>query len=89
MKYKINEKIKIRREEETSLIFDPDEDNFIELSPTALEILDLCKEGKDSQEIVKILNDKYDAGPEEIEKDVNYVLALLEKIKVLTIDENN
>lgn len=88
MKYKTNEKIKLRKEKETSLIFDPEEDNFIELNESALEILELCKEGKNQEEITHTLSEKYNVLEKNMAKDVKYVIDLLVKIKVLKVDEN-
>ncbi|MCM8832336.1 MAG: PqqD family protein [Candidatus Omnitrophica bacterium] len=80
----IKEFIKIREERFGAVIFDTLSEKVFVTNETGKDILNLLKEGKSKEEIIDILEKKYESQNNEIKIDVNEFIEQLEKNNIIS-----
>ncbi len=80
----IKEFVKIREERFGAVIFDTLSEKVFVTNETGKDILNLLKEGKSKEEIIDILEKKYESQNNEIKIDVNEFIEQLEKNNIIS-----
>ena len=74
---------------ETGFIFDPTTGDSFSLNPTATEILNLLKEGKNEKEIKKEITENYDVDETTFERSFLDFIAMLRLYNMIEEHEEN
>ncbi|MBI5540256.1 MAG: PqqD family protein [Bacteroidia bacterium] len=74
---------------ETGFIFDPTTGDSFSLNPTAAEILNLLKDGKNEKEIKKIIMTSYDVDESTFERSFLDFMAMLRLYNMIEEHEEN
>ncbi len=80
---KINKKVAFS---ETGFVYDTSTGDSYSLNPIGLEIIEYLRKGKDLDDIIKILLEKYEVSKTVLEKSLNDFISSLRTFKIL-IDE--
>jgi cell division protein YceG involved in septum cleavage len=74
---------------ETGFIFDPTTGDSFSLNPTAAEILNLLKDGKNEKEIKKVIMEGYNVDESTFERSFLDFMAMLRLYNMIEEDEKN
>lgn len=74
---------------ETGFIFDPTTGDSFSLNPTAAEILNLLKDGKNEKEIKKAIMEGYNVDESTFERSFLDFMAMLRLYNMIEEDEKN
>ncbi|MCM8804304.1 MAG: PqqD family protein [Candidatus Omnitrophica bacterium] len=76
--------VKIREEKFGAVIFDTLREKVFVTNETGKDILNLLKDGKQIEEIIDILKEKYEKNGDEIRIDVNKFISQLKENGIIT-----
>ncbi len=74
---------------DSGFIFNPSTGDSFSVNPIGMEILKLMKEGKNDDNIIAIILDKYRIDKDSVEKDLYDFKKMLETYKLVQVNEKN
>ena len=83
MKYKINKGLITQKIDNKTVIFDSEESVLYTFNETASYVFKKIKAGEDEEKIIDLVVKKYQIKPEKAKKDLNEIIADLEKKKII------
>lgn len=73
---------------ESGFLFNPNTGESYSLNPSGREILKLISEGKDRDEIFRIIQDAYSVSTQSLHRYLDDFLVLLQRFELIELDEH-